>query len=57
MDNDRPASPEQVITCADMIHRVCSKKSRKNFFAHLSTIKFHSRTDLPVEKQCGTAAG
>lgn len=50
------AHPQQpVMTCCNIIHRLCRTKYRSHFELEFSTEKFTRRIDMPVENVCAQA--
>lgn len=52
MEAQAPQRYPQVVTCVDIIHRVCTTKSWSRFDARLSTGFSTGRKNLPVENVC-----
>jgi hypothetical protein len=57
VDPSRERPPEQVLICTDDVHRVCRRKTWRNFFRGLSTEFSTDGARFPVENWCGFAAG
>jgi hypothetical protein len=57
VDNPAAKLTAPDLTCANEIHRLCTRKSRSRFGRWFSTGKSTGSTKLPVEKGCGQSVG